>query len=57
MDDETISQLVADLTAPYVEARETGDTAGVDIIGKALEIIGRYLAAELGPKGSGVPIS
>lgn len=57
MDDGTINQMVADLAAAYVEARETGDAAGVDNLGKALEIIGRYLAAELGPRAAGVKLS
>ena len=57
MDDETIHQIVADLTVAYTEACETGDEGGVEAIGNALKVIGRYLAVALGPKAAGAPMN
>ncbi|TXN80290.1 hypothetical protein [Methylobacterium sp. WL8] len=54
MNIDTIAERSDDLIAAYVAARETGDEAGVEVFGKALEIIGRHLAKELGPKAAGV---
>lgn len=57
VDDDTISQFVDDLAAAYAAARETGDDVGVEVYGKALETIGRYLAVEIGPKAAGMNLS
>ena len=54
MDSDTLSEMSNDLIAAYLAAQETGDEAGVEVIGKALEVIGRYIAKKLGPKAAGV---
>ncbi|MCJ2037369.1 hypothetical protein MKK55_00075 [Methylobacterium sp. J-059] len=54
MDDEAISEMVGDFSTAYLEARDTRDETGADVIQNALKIIARYLAKELGPKEAGV---
>jgi hypothetical protein len=57
MDDEAISEMVDDFITAYLEARDTGDETGADVIQNALKIIARYLAKELGPKEAGVVVN
>ena len=57
MDDETISDLVDDLTASYQMDCATDDDKAMTVTREALKVIGRHLAKEIGPKAAGVPLS
>lgn len=56
-DADTVGQFIDDLAAAYAAARETGDDVGLEVYGKALETIGRYLALQIGPKAAGIKLS
>ena len=57
LDAHALNQLVDDFIAAYLKAQATGNEADMEVIGKALEIVGRHLAQTLGPKGAGVVIN
>ncbi|TXN41797.1 hypothetical protein FV227_06015 [Methylobacterium sp. WL119] len=54
MEDEAINTMVDDFITAYLEASDTGDEAGAEVIQKALIVVGRFLATKLGPKEAGV---
>ncbi|RYF22145.1 MAG: hypothetical protein EOO77_04690 [Oxalobacteraceae bacterium] len=57
LDADDLNQLVDDFIACYLKSQATGNEADMEVIGSALEIVGRHLAQALGPKEAGVVLN